>query len=272
MRPSTVTAVASIVTRPAPDISSWPQWTRCQSVAQPSTAEYWHIGDTTMRFGSVSSRSVSGSNRPVRPATCDESVGGNGGFAQARRFAEHLDLVGRFPREFRFVPAEVAVRRRLAIDRSQQIEHPDDALGPEVEVRIDELDDARVRNPAGTLRVHGHVDRLRDADRVRQLHLALLGQARRDDILRDIARRIRCRAVDFRRVLARECAATVRCRAAVRVDDDLAAGDARVTVRAADLEAPGRVDHEARAGQHVLRKYRLDDLLDHRLGELFLTL
>jgi hypothetical protein len=26
---------------------------RCQSVIVPSTAEYWHIGATTMRFGSV---------------------------------------------------------------------------------------------------------------------------------------------------------------------------------------------------------------------------
>src|SRR3970282_900874 len=30
-----------------------PRCTRCQSLMQPSSAEYWHIGDTTMRFGSV---------------------------------------------------------------------------------------------------------------------------------------------------------------------------------------------------------------------------
>ena len=50
MRPSAVTAVASIVNMPALDWSSWPQWTSCQSVAQPSIAEYWHIGETTMRL------------------------------------------------------------------------------------------------------------------------------------------------------------------------------------------------------------------------------
>src|SRR5450432_988229 len=32
----------------------------CQSVARPSTAEYWHIGDTTMRLASVSLRSEYG--------------------------------------------------------------------------------------------------------------------------------------------------------------------------------------------------------------------
>ena len=83
---------------------------------------------------------------------------------------------------------------------------------------------------------------LRDADRVRELHLALRGDARGDDVLRDVARRVGGRAVDLRRILARERAAAVRRRAAVRVDDDLAAGEARVAVRAADLEAAGRVD------------------------------
>src|SRR5450432_2353231 len=32
----------------------------CQSVAAPSTAEYWHIGETTMRLASVSLRSENG--------------------------------------------------------------------------------------------------------------------------------------------------------------------------------------------------------------------
>ncbi len=32
----------------------------CQSVARPSSAEYWHIGETTSRFGNVSSRSENG--------------------------------------------------------------------------------------------------------------------------------------------------------------------------------------------------------------------
>ena len=63
MRPIAETAVASIVNMPALDSRSWPQCTMCQSVAQPSTAEYWHIGDTTMRFASVSLRSLKGEKR-----------------------------------------------------------------------------------------------------------------------------------------------------------------------------------------------------------------
>src|SRR5438034_8183483 len=53
MRPSRVTCVASTISRPAPLYARWPRWIRCQSFMQPSSATYWHIGDTTMRFGAV---------------------------------------------------------------------------------------------------------------------------------------------------------------------------------------------------------------------------
>jgi hypothetical protein len=48
----------------------------------------------------------------------------------------------------------------------------------------------------------------------------------------------------FGRVLAGERAATVAGVAAVGVDDDLAAGEAGVAHRAADLEPPGRVHQQ----------------------------
>ena len=52
MRPSGVTAVASIVSSAAPDSANCPKWMMCQSDMLPSWAEYWHIGAITMRFGS----------------------------------------------------------------------------------------------------------------------------------------------------------------------------------------------------------------------------
>ena len=69
IRPIADTAVASIVNNPAPDCSSWPQCTVCQSVAQPSTAEYWHIGETTMRLARVRLRSLKGVKRVADMAT-----------------------------------------------------------------------------------------------------------------------------------------------------------------------------------------------------------
>src|SRR5437762_8302954 len=62
MRPSRVTPVASTTSMPGPDSASWPRWMRCQSVIAPSSAEYWHIGETTMRFGSVTPPSWIGVN------------------------------------------------------------------------------------------------------------------------------------------------------------------------------------------------------------------
>ena len=68
-----------------------------------------------------------------------------------------------------------------------------------------------------------------------------------DDVLRHVARHVRARAIDLRRVLAAEAAATVPRHAAVGVDDDLAPREARVAHRPSDHEAPGRVDEVARA-------------------------
>src|SRR5260221_12917875 len=53
MRPSRVTWVASTISRPAPEYARCPRCTMCQSPMQPSSAEYWHMGEMTMRFGSV---------------------------------------------------------------------------------------------------------------------------------------------------------------------------------------------------------------------------
>ena len=63
MRPRASTAAASVITRPAPPTARLPRWTRCQSVANPSTEEYWHMGETAMRLRKVTSRTVSGVNR-----------------------------------------------------------------------------------------------------------------------------------------------------------------------------------------------------------------
>jgi len=48
-----LTAVASMQSEPAPEIAMLPRCIMCQSVAQPSTAEHWPIGDTIMRLAKV---------------------------------------------------------------------------------------------------------------------------------------------------------------------------------------------------------------------------
>ncbi len=120
----------------------------------------------------------------------------------------------------------------------------DAARGQAAEL-VDALDrrfDLVVADRAGAVGVDIERQRLRHADRIGELDRAALGEARGDDVLGEIARDVRGRAVDLGRVLAAERAAAVRGRAAIGVDDDLAAGQAGVAVGAADLEAAGRVD------------------------------
>jgi hypothetical protein len=63
IRPSGATAVISTIITPAPDNDSEPKCCRCQSFAEPSTALYWHIGDTAMRLARVRPPMVIGENR-----------------------------------------------------------------------------------------------------------------------------------------------------------------------------------------------------------------
>src|ERR1700722_15632149 len=70
MRPAGSTAVASRTNTPAPDSDSEPRCWRCQSVAEPSTALYWHIGETAMRFARVTPPSVIGANKGEAVIEC----------------------------------------------------------------------------------------------------------------------------------------------------------------------------------------------------------
>src|SRR5262249_48070918 len=47
---------------PAPEQAMLPKCARCQSLGEPSSAEYWHIGEITTRFGSVMPPSWIGEN------------------------------------------------------------------------------------------------------------------------------------------------------------------------------------------------------------------
>src|SRR6266508_1208679 len=110
-----------------------------------------------------------------------------------------------------------------------------------------------------------HAGRLGHADGVGHLHQAFRGEPCGDHVLGDIARGVSGRTIDLGRVLAGECAAAVRRRAAVGIDDDLAAGEPAVALGPADFEAARRIDEVLDlALDEVFRQHRLDDLFDHR--------
>src|SRR5712691_2069498 len=65
MRPRRPTAVASTTRSDAPELASMPRWLTCQSLAQPSSELYWHMGETTMRLSSSRSASRIGENKAL---------------------------------------------------------------------------------------------------------------------------------------------------------------------------------------------------------------
>src|SRR5207237_4433045 len=79
---------------------------------------------------------------------------------------------------------------------------------------------------AGAEGVDANGDRLGAADGVGDLHFGALREALFHHLSRDIATEVGAAAIDFARILAAERAAAVTSHAAVRIDDDLATGNA----------------------------------------------
>src|SRR5665811_2536268 len=87
--------------------------------------------------------------------------------------------------------------------------------------------------------------------------------------IRDRPRRVAGGAINLRRILAAERAATVAPHATIRVDDDLAPGEAGVALRTSDDEASGWIDVELDGlVAQLFRDHRLDDFGYDRLAEL----
>src|SRR3989344_1877411 len=186
--------------------------------------------------------------------------------------AQRSSFIGLLPAEFGLFAAEVAVGCGLLIDRAQQVQHLDDALRAQVEMLTHQRCQTLVRHHARAFRVHRDVHGLGHTNGVRHLDLALARQACGHDVLGHIAGSVGCRAVHLRWVLAAEGAAAVGAGTAVGVHDDLAAGQATVTLRAADDKTARGVDQVAGVLQPFLGQHGLDDLFDDGFGERSLHL
>ncbi len=97
------------------------------------------------------------------------------------------------------------------------------------------------------------------------------GEARGDDVFRDVARHVAGGAVHFGWIFAGERAAAVTAVAAVGVDDDFAAGETGIAHGTADNEAAGGIDVEfGFLVEHVCGDDGLDDFLDDGFGQIAL--
>src|SRR5579862_1213385 len=240
---------------------------------RPPSPCTWPTSASRARTRSPRASSSSARCEPMKPAPpVMRTVSG----VDACRLGEpgsrtkRVGLVRALPRELAVVAAEVAVRRRLGVDRPPQVEVAEDRSGAQIEDLAHELLDPGDRDRLRAERLDEHRQGVRDADRVRNLDLAALRKPGRDDVLRDVPRRVGGRAIDLRRVLAGKRAAAVRSRAAVRVDDDLAPGQAGVAHRAADHELAGRVAVEEVLVLEPLRVVEIlrEDRLDDVRGEI----
>ena len=136
----------------------------------------------------------------------------------------------------------MAVGGGFSVNRAQQVEHLDDAFRAQVEMFANQGNQFFFADFAGAESIDGNRSRFGNADGVGNLDLALGCQTGGDDVFRNVAAGVSGGTVHFGRIFAGECTATVRSCAAVGIDDDFAAGQTAVALRAADNEAAGRVD------------------------------
>jgi hypothetical protein len=128
----------------------------------------------------------------------------------------------------------VAVLGRLEVDGLGQVELLDNDTGAQVEVVADDLDKLIRGLVRGAVGVDVDGEGLGNTNGVRELDKGAAGEAGSDDRLGDPAADVGGRAVDLGEILAGEGTTTVSAPAAVGVDDDLAASETGVTLRATD--------------------------------------
>ena len=153
--------------------------------------------------------------------------------------------IGLFPGEAAVrigLAAEMAIGRGARIDRPVELQMLADAARLQAHQLRQHRRQLRLIDFARAVQIDIERQRIGDADGVGNLDRAAIGETRRHDVLRQIARGIRGRTIDLGRILAGERAAAMRRRAAIGVDDDLAAGQTAIAVRSADDEGAGRID------------------------------
>src|SRR6516225_7947381 len=161
-------------------------------------------------------------------------------------------------RQLAGVAPEMPVRGRGVVDGALELEVARDGVRREVERLAHALIELGPRELGRAERLDHHGHGLAHADRVSDLHLAAVGEPGGDDVLRDPARRVRARAIDLGGILAAERAAAVAREAAVRIDDDLAAGESGVGGGAALGERARRI-HEHAVMPSLREELRGDD-------------
>src|ERR1035437_3662850 len=131
----------------------------------------------------------------------------------------------------------MAKRSRRPVYGPPQIERFDDPARSKLERAADQVGNLLILDRAGPERFRHYGNGISDADRIGELHFNLARDSRGYKILRYVPRHVARRAIHLRRVLARKRASTVPAVAAVGVDNNLAARQARIAHRSTHNDA-----------------------------------
>jgi hypothetical protein len=186
--------------------------------------------------------------------------------------SQQIGLIRLFPRYVDIGSSEMTVSGYLSVDRSSQVKIPDDGRRSQVKMFVDQLRDLFIGDPSGSEGLNQHGYRFCNADGVRKLDLAFVGQAGSNDVLRRVSRRICCGTVYLCRVFTGESAAAVSGISAVGVNDDLPSGQSGVAVWSADYESSRRIDVVfCFVVNKFIRNDRIYNVLDDVLLDLLLS-
>jgi hypothetical protein len=184
-----------------------------------------------------------------------------------------LEFLDRLPGKVGIFTSKMSIRGRFAHNGTTQIQVTNDASGSQIKILVDDFHQVGIIHTLLDRAVRIDVDgqRVRNADRIRQLHEAATAELGRHERLGDPTGSVGGRAIDLGRVLARKGSTAVRTPTTVRVDNDFATRQASIAVRSANDKATARIQVVNRLVVQVLfRNNGLDDVF-HEIGlDLFL--
>lgn len=163
----------------------------------------------------------------------------------------------------------MAVLGRLAVDGVREVQLLDDDTRAQVEVLLDDFDELFGGLVRGAVGLNEKRKGLSYANGVGQLNEGATGQPGVNERLGDPARKVGSGAVNLGVVLAGESTSAVGSPPSIGINNDLAAGEAGITLGTTDDEETGWLDVVDGPVIQVLgRNNLLDDLLLYLLSEL----
>ena len=187
---------------------------------------------------------------------------------KVRSVRTELAWLGESPKSLKFqrlrlfpgevLVGEVAVLRRLVVDRLDQIQLLDNDTWSHVEVVADDRHQFVRRLLRGPVRLDEEGERLCHTNGVGELDKAATSELGVNERLGDPASKVGGAAVDFAVVFAAEGTTAVSAPAAVGVDDDFAAGQPCVALWAANDEEAGGLDLETHVSPCSIKQKSCD--------------